>query len=317
VWVLAYCWGKGFLGWWVAIFFAGAVVVFFAGSARYLLPIAAPVALLISNEARPRVGAVGCTLGLTLALALAWVNYQHWDGYRQFASTLARDAQERRVWVNGEWGLRYYLESEGAVAIGKGQTVQPGEMVASSSLAVPIAVGAPLARIRETEIRPTLPLRLLSLSGRAAYSTAGRGVLPFEITREPVDRVQVQLASEPTLGFIDPKDPQAASQIVSGLFPDGWMAKDATVVLKAPFSPVKIVASFFIPPNARARHVRLHMGQTMIAEQTFGGAGAYELSGQVTADAPNVSVTLSVDQTFSAPPDIRELGMVVTGIGFR
>ena len=34
---------------WIAIFFAGAVAVFFAGSARYLLPMAAPVALLASR----------------------------------------------------------------------------------------------------------------------------------------------------------------------------------------------------------------------------------------------------------------------------
>ena len=179
VWMLAYCWGKGFLGWWVAIFFAGAVVVFFAGSARYLLPIAAPVALLVSNEARPRVAAVGCALGLALALALAWVNYQHWDGYRQFASSLAKDAGERRVWVNGEWGLRYYLEAEGAVAIAKGQIVQPGEMVASSSLAVPVAVGAPLARIREMEIRPTLPLRLISLVGPGRVFDGGPRTVAF------------------------------------------------------------------------------------------------------------------------------------------
>ena len=164
VWMLAYCWGKGFLGWWVAIFFAGAVVVFFAGSARYLLPIAAPVAMLVANEARPRWRLRGVHWG--------WLWRLPWRGSTISTGmataslrSLAKDAHERRVWVNGEWGLRYYLEAEGAVAIDKGQTVQTGEMVASSSLAVPVAVGAPLARIRETEIRPTLPLRLISLSG--------------------------------------------------------------------------------------------------------------------------------------------------------
>ena len=34
---------------WIALFFAGALVVFFAGSARYLLPMAAPMALLASR----------------------------------------------------------------------------------------------------------------------------------------------------------------------------------------------------------------------------------------------------------------------------
>ena len=55
---------------WIALFFAGAVVVFFAGSARYLLPIAAPVALLASRL-RPRWLALGFALQLALSLGLA------------------------------------------------------------------------------------------------------------------------------------------------------------------------------------------------------------------------------------------------------
>jgi hypothetical protein len=317
VWMLTYCVGKGFLGWWVLIFFAAAVVVFFAGSARYLLPVAAPMALLLANEARPGVAALGFALTLALALGLAFVNYQHWDGYRQFASSLRKDAADRRFWINGEWGLRYYLESEGALPIGKGQLVQPQEIVASSSLALPVAVGAPLARLREVDIRPTLPLRLISLSGRSAYSTAGRGLLPFEISRQPVDQVRIEIASEPTLSFLDPKNPQARSQIVDGLFPDGWMGKDATVLLKPLSTPARLVATFFIPPNSPARRISLRLGQTTVAEQTFAGPGAYELSAEAPSTFGPASVTLSLDQTFSAPPDIRQLGMVVTGIGFR
>src|SRR4029079_3779684 len=38
-----------FLAGWIGRFFARAVPVFFAGSARYLLPMAAPVALLVSS----------------------------------------------------------------------------------------------------------------------------------------------------------------------------------------------------------------------------------------------------------------------------
>jgi hypothetical protein len=38
-----------FLASWIGIFFAGALAIFFAGSARYLLPTAAPVALLVSR----------------------------------------------------------------------------------------------------------------------------------------------------------------------------------------------------------------------------------------------------------------------------
>src|SRR5581483_3601708 len=68
-----------FLAAWIAIFFAGAVAVFFAGSARYLLPLAAPVALLVSRLG-PRWLTIGFAAQLSLGLGLAAANYMHWDG---------------------------------------------------------------------------------------------------------------------------------------------------------------------------------------------------------------------------------------------
>jgi len=93
---------------WIGIVFGGVVVLAFAGSARYLLPIAAPVALLASRL-RPRWLALGFAAQMTLGLGLAAMNYQHWNGYRQFASSLPPKAAGHRVWVDGDWGYRYYV----------------------------------------------------------------------------------------------------------------------------------------------------------------------------------------------------------------
>src|SRR6185503_15068604 len=79
---------------WTGIFFCGAVVLFFAGSARYLLPMAAPVALMASRVSR-RWLAAGFAAQITLSLGLAVVNYQHWDAYRRFVPG------QPRMWVNG------------------------------------------------------------------------------------------------------------------------------------------------------------------------------------------------------------------------
>src|SRR5208283_1619573 len=102
--------GHDFLAQWILIFFAGAVVIFFAGSARYLLPLAVPVAILVTKQLSPRWLYAGIALELVLSLALAVVNYKQWGAYREYARSLAQDAQTKRVWVDGEWGLRYYLE---------------------------------------------------------------------------------------------------------------------------------------------------------------------------------------------------------------
>jgi len=99
-------------------------VIFFAGAARYLLPMAAPVVLLASRL-RPKWLAAGFAAQLALSLGLAVVNYQHWDGYRQFADSLRGPAAGHRVWIDGEWGLRYYLESDGALPLKKTQRLRP------------------------------------------------------------------------------------------------------------------------------------------------------------------------------------------------
>lgn len=113
-----------FLAAWIVLFFAGAAVLFFAGSARYLLPMAAPVALLVSRL-RPRWLAVGFALQMALSLGLALANYQHWDGYRRFARDIRSATAGHRVYVNAEWGLRYYLESDGAVPSSAGRCCAP------------------------------------------------------------------------------------------------------------------------------------------------------------------------------------------------
>jgi 4-amino-4-deoxy-L-arabinose transferase-like glycosyltransferase len=313
--VLVSCFRRDFLGRWALIFFAGALIVFFAGSARYLLPIAAPVAILAARSASTRMVTAAFALQMAISLGLAVMNYQHWNGYRRFAALLPKDG---RIWVNGEWGLRYYLESAGGLPLTRDQALAPGDIVVTSELALPIPVNAPLSPLAQTEIRPWVPLRIISLDGRSAYSVASRGLRPFEFSTAVVDRVRAGVVTErkPELTWIDPRDPKAAPQIISGLFSDGWMTEQATVQLKRPERPAPLRAAFVIPPYAPARHVRLLADGQTVGEDTFPAPGSYALTVPFRPDGPSVTVTLSVDKTFSVPPDQRKLGILVTGIGF-
>jgi hypothetical protein len=315
VWLLAWCFGRGFLGSWVVIFFVCAVAVFFVGSARYLLPLAAPVAILLADAVPAPIAATGFVLQLCLALALAIVNYQHWGAYRDYASQFLRDAASRRVWINGDWGFRWYLESGGALPLAKNQEIQPGEIVVTSELGNPLRPGAPLALLAQAEIAPRLPLRLISLDGQSVYS-AGSGLLPFEISTGPIDRIRSAVAVEPRLTYIDPKSAAAAAQIVSGLSPDGWMAGEAKLLLKSPPRPEPLEISFYVPANAPARLLRVLVNGQPAVEKQIPGRGLYSLSVPAPASSPSVTVTLAVDKTFSAPPDARKLGIVIQGIGF-
>ena len=316
-----------FLAAWVALFFGGAAVLFFAGSARYLLPMAAPVVLLVSRL-RVRWLAIGFAAQLALSLALATVNYQHWDGYRRFARQIRAATAGHRVYIDGEWGLRYYLEADGGLPLERGATgnvLRAGDIVVSSQLAYPIAFTAPTAPIAERAIRATLPLQLIGLEARSGYSTATKGLRPFDISTAPIDivRAAIVLDRHPTLSYLPMNAPEAPAQIISGLYDveSGawrWMAGSAVVLLKSPAQPLPIEAVFTIPDRAPARHVELLLDGRVAASETYGGPGAYTLKSPPQSPAgETATVTLTVDRTFAAPGDRRELGVVVAGMGFR
>jgi hypothetical protein len=308
---------------WIGIFFAGALVVFFAGSARYLLPMAAPVVLLASRL-RPKWLAAGFALQLALGLGLAVVNYQHWDGYRQFAQSLRLAAAGHRVWIDGEWGLRYYLESDGALPLKKTQRLRPGDIVVSSELGASVNPAAPFSPLRTVEIRSAVPLRLIGLESHSGYSTVARGFWPFGISAGLIDRVRAVEVAErhPTLAYLPMNSPEAADQIVSGIFSledhrFRWMSRTAVVALKSPPAALPLRATFTIPPQARARRVTLLLDGREVASQTYPAPGTYTLeSPPVRPAGAAAMVEIAIDQTFFAPGDSRELGIVLTGAGF-
>ena len=69
--------------------------------------------------------------------------------------------------------------------------------------------------------------------------------------------------------------------------------------------------------TAPARHVQLLVDGQLVAEETFPGPGSYKLSAPFQTSNPTATVTIAVDKTFTAPGDQRNLGVVITGIGFR
>jgi hypothetical protein len=317
--VVASCaWKPDFLRAWILIFFASSLVLFFAGSARYLLPMAAPLAIIASRERR--FVPVGIAGNLALGIALAIVNWQHWDGYRDFAESIRREVEQKRVWINGEWGLRFYLESLGAVPLARKDIVQPGDWIVSTELGYPQPVTAPLAAVAEREIVPALPLRLIGLGARSGYSTAALGFRPFDIDFGPVDRIQAYavLERKPVLSYLPMNAPEAQTQIASGVYQvEGqtrWMSGRATILLKPPERPMPLHVRLYLPDAAPARLVRVLLDGTPVHEQRLPGPGVHTIT---TEPVQGATVTIGVDKTFSVPGDFRELGVVLMEIGFR
>lgn len=326
----AICPNDLFLSAWGVLFFAAALAVFFAGSARYLLPISVPVAILASRRLAKRPGWLwaGWVCQTVLGLSLAWVNYQHWDGYRQLAASLAPIARQARVWINGEWGLRYYLESEGGLPLLRGQAVRPGEFVVSSRLAYPIPYttgGGVPTLVQETPVVATLPLRLIGLGVRSAYSTASLGLRPFDVSREPIDivRVEAVAARAPTLVVVPMNAPAADSQILSGVYQleenrFRWMGRRATILLKRPEAPSVLEISCYVPEAAPARRLSIALNGRRLLDAALSGPGLHTLrTPPVPPGAGEAVVTLTVDRTFQPPGDHRELGIILSEVGFK
>lgn len=309
---------RGFLTAWVVIFFVAALAIFFAGSARYLLPIAAPIAILTARRIDPRWIGAGIAAEATIAVLLAIVNYQHWDGYRQFAHSLDHEFESKRVWVNAEWGLRYYVEAEGGLPLTDGQAFRAGDLIVSSAYARPVT-GPALAMFAERDINSGIPLRIVSLGGRSAYSSIVFGMRPFDISRKPLDHVTAQIVEDRTPALTDLKIgmPDAAPQIVSGIDnSDRWTGAKAVVLLKRPANGSMVRASFYIPPQAAARDFQLFVDGQRVAHETYTAPGVHTIAGRANS-GPSVTVTLEMDKTFTAPPDRRQLGVILTRIGFE
>ena len=130
-------------------------------------------------------------------------------------------------------------------------------------------------------------------------------------------RADVVLERKPQLTDLDPADPNAAPQILAGLFPDRWMTDKATVLLKSPDQPEALRVAIYIPPQSPARQVRILEDGVLAAEQTFPAPGAYTMVAKAPVTKQSVTVTIEVDKTFSVAADQRKLGVIVSKIGFE
>lgn len=313
-----------FLLTWIAIFFLGAAALFTDGSARYLLPIAAPVALLVSRLP-VRSLQLAAAAQLVLSLGLAAANYQQWSGYRDFARSIQKETKSRRTWANAEWGLRWYLEADGARPIHLQQPIPAGDMVVTSELAYPVPFhrgGSAPAPIATREITSPIPLRLISLDSHSGYSTATKGLFPFGISTGPIDRVRAEIliAKQPTREYLPMDAPEADDQIITGIYsreannPWRWTAGTATIALKTPPQPKPIHIDFLIPGTSPVRSIKVLAEGRVIFEHTYDKPGPYLIDTPAT-QAPDI--TLQFDKPFSVAGDNRELAVILSAVGYR
>jgi len=165
-------------------------------SARYLLPVVLPFAILASRgfstavSSRPMMGfAVGIQAALALALLVA-------DTRFAIAQTaLADRAIEtlERGQFTGEWTLRWRLESAGWEALGRDDTVE-GTLVAVDHAGAREIPESGLVYTERIVAEDHFFIRLSDPSAQAGYYGETLGVLPFALSKAPLDVLRVYRA---------------------------------------------------------------------------------------------------------------------------
>jgi len=180
-----------------------------------------------------------------------------------------------------------------------------------------------LTKIAEAVIQPSIPLRLVAMNGRAAYSTTMFGLRPFDISTAPIDRLEAQTLIErkPTLSYLPMNAPEAETQIVSGVYALEsnqwrWMSGKALLLLKAPASPAPIEVHFVIPDRSPTRQLVLTADGREIARAVYPGPGSYTFASAPFSGHDSVALTISADRSFQVPGDQRELSIILTAAGF-
>jgi 4-amino-4-deoxy-L-arabinose transferase-like glycosyltransferase len=320
---------EGFLAAWVVVCLGGALVLFYAGSARYLLPLAPALAILVAQRVSSRAWlAAGVAANLLLGLALARAEYHYDDQYKAFAEDLAPEIEGKRIWSNGDWGLRHYLGELGSESLLRGQELPGGSVLVTSELAsaVPLGFAGARQQILSREVTTGwIPLRAMGRGSGSGYSSSEFGILPFGLGGGVIDRLTAEELGlpAPTESYLLMNADAAETQLLSGFYEVQsdvwrWMGPSGTAVLRIPDQTQSFEIDLYVPDNSPTRRITVALGGRLLADLPIAEPGGHVL--HVPIERPlgaSARVVLRVDATFSPAGDERDLSVVVNSFGFK
>lgn len=314
----------GFLGWWIRIFFVASLFLFFAGSARYLLPIAPAICIWASNKISEDRLSFAIAAQMMLAGLLAVTNYQHWDGYRRFVESMKPQIQaaldaNQDVWVDGEWSLRFYAEALGAQPLKQNQEFRAGDLVLTQKLGGIASRVGTLQEVATKSIRPILPFRLIGLDTKSGWSSSAFGLRSFDIAFTPVDVVAAYQAIErlPTVSDLPMNAPEVETQVLSGIFEleenkNRWTGKRASMVLKPKPGVIEVTA---YTPRPLELVIKVD-NQEIHRQKLTEGLHTVETK-PIKGEGESLLLTLETDTAFIASGDTRELGLILQRVRIK
>jgi hypothetical protein len=180
----------------------GYQILFPFSAARHLLPAYPPALMLLINDpawsfitTSKRV-VVSCFISGTLlfASASAYSDYKYAGIYRDYSAEVnairSKAGDTFNVWYIGAWGMRYYMERDGAKQLlASLNEPELGDLVVISEMGYlwtpSLAVQNRMVKITEQHYNSWFPLRLFNRKSHAGFYSSGWGMLPFAFSNEP------------------------------------------------------------------------------------------------------------------------------------
>ena len=172
-------------------------LLFFADmmAARYILLALPPLLLVVFGEVSAGTGTCAVILTLILSFSLAIADYRMVNAYPQWVQQYVVPLQHDgfRVWNASESGLRFYLEEEGVDTLDQSDNRPKGSdlIVRQDSFTYSLSKDLEplLITILRSDLTDRYPVRLFSHDARAGFHDSHFGLVPFVISREPLDHV--------------------------------------------------------------------------------------------------------------------------------
>jgi hypothetical protein len=203
-----------FLSLWYFGVLAYCLLVLTEGSARYLLPLVPPFLIVFMRHlesrevveyrqrSRPLLDSAMLASG-SLVMSLGWgLLLSHADLefariYPRAAHEFSRISSGMSSYFEGEWGFRYYFSREGAAQLPADDSlVVGGSWLARPKLALPYRTPTALASmtmpVQTLTYDPPTPLRLLDWRTPAGFWSTGWGLIPFSLSRQPLEEVDIR-----------------------------------------------------------------------------------------------------------------------------
>jgi 4-amino-4-deoxy-L-arabinose transferase-like glycosyltransferase len=198
-----------FLALWVGMMTVPILFLYASGAARYMLPLLPPIVLLSffksADKPSPKSrwpAELWIAAALIIAISLSIADYRMAQANPDAAAFLSRvlNGWKNKTRFGAEWGFRHYMVDQGFRQFtSTGDDMTGGDFIVLPTEAVPYNLPPDIESmtipVLDRTEQSSLPVRLMNRAAHAGFYSSSWGLLPFSISRAPLEHISVKQVS--------------------------------------------------------------------------------------------------------------------------